>query len=511
MRFINFDQAKETPEDGDIILELDGWNDWWHYKTMFNLSILEGNERTYLGNVKILSGLHDYDIDDSTTWATPLPEVFESLGPEYMTVGQDAELYINLHRRFGSLRSRRILKSLGDLSVDIQRFEEVRLEEGVLSSLLRNVTPYAVRRQYPRIITHGDLKASFDFSYFRESHNPIAPPLRLDFEVIGDSNPPTNVHVLIGRNGCGKTSTLVSLGELILGLPSGNALEGELSEDSGPVETANLVYIAFSAFDVPSLPLRDEPRRHRVPYAYLGLQQIGNDGVLTTQSPAHLAQKFAESAWLVANSKPGSWKAALNDLASDPIFSSAEIESLVSYVDSDLSHEEFIALATSLYGRLSSGHKIVLLTVTRLVETVSERTMVLIDEPEGHLHPPLLSAFTRALSNLMREQSGVAIIATHSPVVLQEVPRSCVWRMRRTGNYTVARRPVLETFGENVGTLTNSVFGLEVTESGFHRLVEIACESSSSYADVMGLFGGQLGFEARGIVQAWFASAEGSQ
>jgi len=67
-------------------------------------------------------------------------------------------------------------------------------------------------------------------------------------------------------------------------------------------------------------------------------------------------------------------------------------------------------------GKLSSGHAIVLLTITRLVE-LDERSLVLIDEPEVHLHPPLLSAFVRALSDLLIELNGVAIVATHSPVM----------------------------------------------------------------------------------------------
>ncbi|MEK5757114.1 AAA family ATPase, partial [Acinetobacter variabilis] len=75
-----------------------------------------------------------------------------------------------------------------------------------------------------------------------------------------------------------------------------------------------------------------------------------------------------------------------------------------------------------LFGQLSSGHKIVLLILTRLVETVDEATLVLIDEPESHLHPPLLSAFMSALTELLEDRNGVAIIATHSPVVVQEVP-----------------------------------------------------------------------------------------
>ena len=79
---------------------------------------------------------------------------------------------------------------------------------------------------------------------------------------------------------------------------------------------------------------------------------------------------------------------------------------------------------------MSSGHKIILLTVVNLVNFVEEKTLVIMDEPEEHLHPPLVSAFIRALSELMSYRNGVAIIATHSPVIVQEVPRRCVWKIR---------------------------------------------------------------------------------
>ena len=103
-----------------------------------------------------------------------------------------------------------------------------------------------------------------------------------------------------------------------------------------------------------------------------------------------------------------------------------------------------------------------LLSVTKLVGTVEEKTLVLIDEPESHLHPPLLSAFIRVVSDLLINRNGVAIIATHSPVVLQEVSKSCVWIVGRRGSSCSADRPEVETFAENVGTLTREVFGLEV-------------------------------------------------
>jgi predicted ATP-dependent endonuclease of OLD family len=157
---------------------------------------------------------------------------------------------------------------------------------------------------------------------------------------------------------------------------------------------------------------------------------------------------------------------------------------------------------------LSSGHKIVLLIVTRVVETIEERSLVLVDEPEAHLHPPLLSALIRAFSDLLINRNGVAIISTHSPVILQEVPRTCVWRIRRIGRKTKVERPRSETFGENVGTLTHAIFGLEVTDSGFHTMITEAVEEGLSYERILDRFDDQLGDEARGIARSLIATRE---
>lgn len=152
--------------------------------------------------------------------------------------------------------------------------------------------------------------------------------------------------------------------------------------------------------------------------------------------------------------------------------------------------------------RMSSGHAIVLFTITRLVDTVGEKTLVLIDEPEVHLHPPLLSAFLRTLSELLDVRNGVAIIATHSPVVLQEVPRSCVWKVLRSREAINIFRPDVETFGENLGVLTREVFMLEVTSSGYHHLLTESVDQGFSYEDILKSYGGQIGLEGRTVLKA---------
>jgi hypothetical protein len=112
----------------------------------------------------------------------------------------------------------------------------------------------------------------------------------------------------------------------------------------------------------------------------------------------------------------------------------------------------------------------------------------------------------RALSDLLIKRNGLAIIATHSPVVLQEVPKSCVWVLGRTGKVATAERPSIETFGENVGVLTREVFGLEVTEAGFHQMLKAATtEPDANFESVMAKFNWQFGAEAQAIVRSMLA------
>ncbi|MFE2012871.1 AAA family ATPase [Streptomyces sp. NPDC059491] len=70
-------------------------------------------------------------------------------------------------------------------------------------------------------------------------------------------------------------------------------------------------------------------------------------------------------------------------------------------------------------------------TLAQLVQHTTERTLVLIDEPEAHLHPPPLSTFVRQLSQLLSDRNGLAVIATHSPGVFQETPSDAAWALRR--------------------------------------------------------------------------------
>lgn len=216
------------------------------------------------------------------------------------------------------------------------------------------------------------------------------------------------------------------------------------------------------------------------------VRQADEDGgaksITLTQQPDELTEDFIASVKACASGQKRRerWRRALRTLESDPIFEEADVTALLALNLDDVGRS-----VSRLFRRLSSGHKIVLLTITKLVESVDERTLVLMDEPEAHLHPPLLAALIRAVSDLLTNRNGAAIVATHSPVVLQEVPRSCVWKLRRQGGGAVIERPEIETFAENVGRLTHEVFGLEVTRSGFYKMIADAISAGDDFDDMM--------------------------
>ena len=163
---------------------------------------------------------------------------------------------------------------------------------------------------------------------------------------------------------------------------------------------------------------------------------------------------------------------------------------------------EFVKSMIQKFEKLSSGHKVILLIVAKLIELVEEKTLVLMDEPEEHLHPPLVAAFIRALSNLLTYRNGVCIVATHSPVIVQEVPKKCVWILRRSGEELVGERPLIETFGENIGVLTSEIFGYEVTDSGFHSMIQDVVKKKSTYKSALRSFSGELGNEGKSILRS---------
>lgn len=494
-----------------IFLVPDNWDDYG-YKTLFQLVFFDRDGvRHLLGSIKI-----GFCGQESGWTNDALGNSLDKLPNKFFSLGQDADFYKNLVDKFSSEIVSHLLESLNDVAFDNQLLELVKNENVFNTSLLRSVNSTLIKNQFQRILNNEAPLTDFNFTYEKSSNDRYS-GIKLNFSVAPHSKPPSNIHVLIGRNGVGKTTLLNNMVDALL--PNRGAEEEigffstKLSRWGSTTKFkedyfAGIVSISFSAFD-PFIPPKDQKNANLgMKYTYVGLKKRiknNNDsGIL--KSKDDLAKDFVSSLKLCLSltGKSNRWEKAVQKLESDFNFAEMNLCSLLEVYTTDESSDknEFYNASIKLFNRMSSGHAIVLLTITRLIETVEEKTLVLLDEPESHLHPPLLSAFIRALSDLLTNRNGVAIIATHSPVLLQEVPKACVSIIRRIRLTSTVDRPENETFAENVGVLTREVFGLEVTKSGYHELLEQSVSDGKTYEEIQSEYDDQLGFEGKAILRA---------
>lgn len=516
-----------------VYLSASNWDDWFEFETLHHAYYIDrsGEERP-LGAVKIgeFGLLPGVGAERRPGVRRPtLPNSFENLGENFFSLGQDTDYYENL-KKLGTQFRETYLRATNDIAFDSALRERALQERVTSKSLMRELSLRVVQEQFARLAHGGERVVNYDFN-FPVWKDPFGP--ELTFAVRPSSRPPTNIHVLIGRNGVGKSTTLNFIAHMMMG--EAHELQLQQSVLSQRSQLSNVVSVSFSAFDEFE-PIRQHTSSEGLAYNYVGLRQIRDQGDASDsdeyewpeedgwgeleeerlgsedqidlrpriKNPSELATELTEAvdACLRMDARRARLERALGILEGDPMFSSYGVRDLIRLGDPVVVSEEL----PGIFGNLSSGHKIVLLSISKLVQTVQEKTLVLIDEPEAHLHPPLLSAFIRALSDLLTDRNGLAIVATHSPVVLQEVPKSCVWKLNNVSDRLVVERPQLETFGENVGTLTDEIFGLEVTATGFHTMLDAVANETRDYQAALREFDGQLGTEGRAILRTMIAA-----
>ncbi|WP_432121575.1 AAA family ATPase [Streptomyces sp. S1] len=477
-----------VPEVPGAYLAKDSWNDYG-FSTTFNLFIrLQDGTMVRVGFLRI--GHISMERDGWSRTSDRLPPNFTALEAGYFSLGMEDDYYELLRLRLPQDMAHEVLTSLNDVAYVGEVDQETSDLAVFRDSLMRDRSRTDL--DLTRRIALG-IRARlvpFRWTYTPEQEG-LLPAHEFTFETNPAARPATNLHTIIGRNGVGKSRLLHAI--------AAHATNGQIVVEAGSGGDDNsftgCVVISFSPFDRPYIP----PSDAEMPFHYIGLR---HGQQLRLKSDEELRKEFVDSFAITRIGARGlRWRQAvetLNYAASGFLDDDMDVIDAMIREGSPRRLEEAMG---GVFDSLSSGHAVVLLMVTRLIEVVGERTLVLIDEPETHLHPPLLAALTSALSKLLSDRNGMAVVATHSPVVLQEVPASCVWRMFRNGAELRASRPAMETYGENLGELTHDAFGLETTSTGFHAAIAKAVEEGGSYEEIAARFTG-LGSEARSLLRA---------
>ncbi|WP_339486847.1 ATP-binding protein [Pseudomonas sp. RL_5y_Pfl2_70] len=524
IKVIEHNEAFDQYNEPTFVLKKDIWNDY-SYRTQYHLylqgSPADKTEDTFIGTVKILF------IGQTGDGKSFIHSDFQKLPENAVSVGQSLDYYQRLSVLQPHIRDS-ILIALNDVAFDSKRKRDFDHLEGWRHSLFRYLpaiddyltTANAVlTRNYTAIPVTG-FKFTFHPADWEE-------PILFDFTSAPSLLPfPPNVHplpsriiTLIGRNGSGKSTLLARLARVAHGTTKNRELG--IFNKLGTIEPISIgfpriITVSYSAFDNFTLPgvkpSSEEEPDERVQivhdtnsgsgrFIFCGLRDIatelsneineekninfdpsGDKSAHTLLKPVTtLAKEFA--ATLVLAKRNGSAEMldrALALLVRDPSFP---------LIANTLSVDLLLQMnPKELFMSWSTGHKIVMQILVSLAANVTQGTLVLIDEPETHLHPPLLAALMHAIRLILSYKNAFSIIATHSPVVIQETLSKHVYRIKREGSLTNAFPTNTQTFGENVGALTTEIFGLNTQATDFHKVLDSLIDSNKTLENIEMLF-----------------------
>lgn len=468
--------------DGAFVLTRDNWDDYG-FKTSFLVNHMRSGDPVQIGMIKIGHlGMPEGKV--------PLPRF--PLPEEYFSIGQDIAYYENLSS-LGEA-GRIFAQATRDLALTPGRLEALYSESSFTLSLTRSVSEENIRTDFHELLTPQRPRATDNYkvTYSPPKVGDLKRLPSLKFVINNEIHPPTSLHAIIGRNGVGKSTILNSIQKSSMNNNERSPSVGHLSV-SGERNIADVVYISFSLFDSDSniYEASFQETRHK----------SGSEKVSASTAP-NIPALFSEYVtWCgKTTSKLELLRNAIYELDYIPLPDGRSFSEIIFVKDSVASTDQL----RREFSALSSGHAIALLATAALCYKAQPRVAVVFDEPETHLHPPLLAALIRAVSLVLTAQDSFAIIATHSPVVLQEIPSQCTYMIDRILDNWSVDRPPFQTYGENLGTITEKVFEHEIRASGFYSLISKSAETAGSLDELMASFPLGLGSQATLLAASMF-------
>src|SRR5690606_13484590 len=246
-----------------VFLTWNNWNDY-SYLTLFGLIYNDTHATSYnIGNVRI-----GYFGQKEGERKLAVGNEFRTIGEEFFSLGAGTVYYENLNQLNSDIREK-ILLGLRDIAFLPNVLMKAQNENVTKVSLFRGLVLRTVTEQYRRMALGGAKLTNFRFWFESPQITPESPEMKLLFSVYPESNPPTNVHVLIGRNGVGKTNMINNMiSSLYKGLTDSSGVYFDEMED----KFVNVVLVSFSAFDTVKPLFDQESELTGINFKYIGLK-----------------------------------------------------------------------------------------------------------------------------------------------------------------------------------------------------------------------------------------------
>lgn len=459
------------------------WTDY-EYHTWFCLFYFASEaDRRLIGELKLMNSEQDNTMD-------ALPEEFdEPLDDSFCSLGIKTDYYIGLRQE---LKNEQLVKEvqhyLCDCTFEPSIYDKHRGERIFNVSLMRDLSAMDAFQEGQSLAMgiEPDEMYSFVYTY----HPKYDASLYADWKVNIPYKPLRFMRTfgIIGINGVGKTQILSSFITDLLAQKEDNF-------KSLP-HFKNIIVICSTPFD--SYPEETQDTRE-IMYRLCCLEQ---DKTLTLDGIKQNLNRIMKQPTVEHVSMLTVWVDLIREYV-DPVF----VDHVV-ILKRDADGSEYYDINGDDLGSnvniLSSGQLHILSLVTYICANIHYRSLLLIDEPEVHLHPHITMEFMAMLSGLLSVFKSYAVIATHTPLVVREMAGKNVFLMQKMQDGIPQIAPVgFETLGEDVATLYRNLFGYDENSSYFKKMVDKLCDKGKSYDEIVRYFqqGMNLNINARLIIR----------
>lgn len=444
------------------------WNDY-DYETWFCLFYFKSKDERYkIGELKLMC------TDHASTYEVLPSEFDEPLGDAFCSLGITSDYYISLNL---VLKDESLIKEvqhyLCDCTFDPTIYERHRSEGIFKSSLMRDLSANDafLEGQSLAMGIKPDDMYSFEYVYHPEQNT----ELFADWKVRIKYQPKRFMRTIgiIGNNGVGKTQLLSKFVK--------DLLQNNKSNFKSLPHFKSVLVVCSTPFD--SYP-EESSNDTGVKYKRCCLEQ---DKINTIEILKENIVEIAKRPTVDTRTMMELWRKLADCYVSGQFVENVtKVEKLR---DDRISIDILWDKLEENVGILSSGQLHILSLVTYICAHIHYRSLLIIDEPEVHLHPHITMEFVSMLSDLLTVFKSYALIATHTPLVVREMASANVFLMQKIQEGIPQIGPVaFETLGEDVTVLYRNLFGYDEKVSFFKKMVDKLCSEGKSYNNIIKFF-----------------------
>lgn len=394
-----------------------------------------------------------------------IPKSFLFLDSNYCSLGQDTSYY-SIIKRILCEDAMSFLYAMRDAAVFSRISDDFENDLGFRHSLLRDNSA-DIALNFGRYVLAGfDPDERVNFTY--NTKLAYAPDfnfnIKFDFGRINQKDNFNRVIAIIGENGAGKTSLLSNLAKSIANQQKDCFLPHY------PMFT-KVVAASYSIFD----KFYDIDAR-AFNFEYCGMHN-NEGGLMDLEQLKARHKRNAET--INALNRGISLKKFLDNILPNDM--------LESLFEKDRRETKFkYDVYEDYYGKMSSGQTMLTNLIIDITANVRSNCLIMIDEPEVHLHPNAITQIINVVNLVCDRFSSCCIMATHSPLVIQSLlSRNVLIMERDIDGMPVIRQMRIESLGENLTTINEEIFSNGQRDKYYRQLIKKAVEGKDSMEEVL--------------------------